>query len=670
MTLGRRLRREDGGVLLFVVFGLPALVLVFALAVDVGNWLLHKRALQNQVDAAALAGGDLFGNCFVGNGSGGFAMMTAEAQKYDGKTGPYNPQIGGSRKGVLAVLYNSKTYAQGGPAADDTPDTGLKACDPILTPRYTFDVKGTDATIPMIFGGLGFSTLAQINAHARVELRKEQISSGSLPLAVPNVNPKTVTATFVDASGAPLAGCAGGCVFQLAKGLPAGTLSMWSASATIPATPNGTTVGVRIGLATSGQGCAGTSGGTGFICFDNGSTNVGLVKLAAYANSASSASPGLRGVWPTTLCAGSPFFSDVSIVAPATTCGAGVQAQVDFGTASDPTLRKCAPPKIITNCGGVKASLTAAVNGGTPAVMTYSGGVWSTSGSAFGVQAGLGPQSISLHWEQADGTLNGKDCSKTPTPSQCKGDFTNVQQLYSGSEARSDPVKALSVGESAASNPGAPYALNPTASSHTLTVTVGLAGSLRLTPQTTLLRLVSGSRSSAIACDGSGVANFTNSIQTGCTTPYQLNATGICPDAGVAPSPADCVNLETGNFGNPTSNALDTRFTGCPANYWPSYNAASDPRILQLMVTDFSYLGGSGNVPVPVVDFGEFYITGWGGAACANNEPWPASFAPLTEKRGDIWGHFIKDAPSAPGTGSTTFCDPNSITPCVPVLTK
>src|SRR5207237_3035848 len=126
------------------------LLLVFAIAVDVGNWFLHKRALQNQVDAAALAGGDLFGQCFRSDISpaAGFNLMTAEAIKYDGKVGPYNPQIGGSRKGVLTVLYNSKIYQKAGPPADDTPNVAPYAC----AQPYVFDVKGTDADIPPIFG--------------------------------------------------------------------------------------------------------------------------------------------------------------------------------------------------------------------------------------------------------------------------------------------------------------------------------------------------------------------------------------------------------------------------------------------------------------------------------------------------------------------------------------
>ena len=130
--------------------------------------------------------------------------------------------------------------------------------------------------------------------------------------------------------------------------------------------------------------------------------------------------------------------------------------------------------------GGVKAVLQATVNGVT-ANMTpqtpYSSGIWSTSGGAFGLMSGLGPLGVDLHWEERDGTMGGKDCTKTPTPGACKGDFTGVQQLYSGFLDSSGPVQTLSVSESGASNTGAPYSI-VAGRNHTLTVTVGLSGSL------------------------------------------------------------------------------------------------------------------------------------------------------------------------------------------------
>ena len=60
----RRGLGERGAALVIVVVWLPVLLLVLMFVVDVGNWFVHKRHLQMQADAAALAGGAHFGDCF------------------------------------------------------------------------------------------------------------------------------------------------------------------------------------------------------------------------------------------------------------------------------------------------------------------------------------------------------------------------------------------------------------------------------------------------------------------------------------------------------------------------------------------------------------------------------------------------------------------------------
>ena len=68
---------------------------------------------------------------------------------------------------------------------------------------------------------------------------------------------------------------------------------------------------------------------------------------------------------------------------------------------------------------------------------------------------------------------------------------------------------------------------------------------------------------------------------------------------------------------------------------------------------------------MPVTNFAAFYVTGWTGSKCANNEP-----APGDVKKGAIWGHFIKYVAPDPFSGGTEDCDPDGITPCIPVLVK
>ncbi len=112
-------------------------VLLGAVAIDLGNWFVHKRHLQTQVDAAALAGGGLFGRCFV-PGAPADTEILNEATKYSGASGSlYNGQVGNANTGTITMLYQSKTYASGGPAADDTATT--PPCTSLM-----LDVKGTE----------------------------------------------------------------------------------------------------------------------------------------------------------------------------------------------------------------------------------------------------------------------------------------------------------------------------------------------------------------------------------------------------------------------------------------------------------------------------------------------------------------------------------------------
>src|SRR5436305_5650703 len=81
----RRTSDERGGTLVLVVLFLPVLILIAALAIDVGNWFEHKRHLQMQADSAALAAAlDLRSPCSD-------ATVSNTAGEYGG--GTYNPQV-------------------------------------------------------------------------------------------------------------------------------------------------------------------------------------------------------------------------------------------------------------------------------------------------------------------------------------------------------------------------------------------------------------------------------------------------------------------------------------------------------------------------------------------------------------------------------------------------
>src|SRR6516225_9805570 len=115
-SLLNRARDERGGVVVLVALLIPTLLLVFAIATDVGNWFVHRRHLQMQVDAAALAGGALFGNCFSTDSTvaaGASSAIEDEAARYAGlASSSYNLQVGGGSSNI-SVAYNSQTFPGG-----------------------------------------------------------------------------------------------------------------------------------------------------------------------------------------------------------------------------------------------------------------------------------------------------------------------------------------------------------------------------------------------------------------------------------------------------------------------------------------------------------------------------------------------------------------------------
>jgi hypothetical protein len=634
---------ESGGILLLTALLMFFFVVLGSVAVDLGNFYVHKRHLQTQVDAAALAGGGLFGLCFSQPVDTAYAAMTNEANRYAGVgTGTPalalpNTQVGGANQGTITMRYQKQTYAAGGPTDLDV-EEDVNSC---LTEKLMFDVKGTEEDLPSLilnFGDKivpflnldGPTSLGTVRAHARVELKKVIIFKGSLPLAVPEVRPRHVTATFVNAAGDVVS------TFGLTGPTPSGSLNAWTGTGSVTV-PSGAMLGVRIGV---GQvagvcGAANKSGGVGYVCYDYSSFTTGLVSIAGWSSAGTPESPARSSfeLSPVT-CSGSPFFSELAPLTGGATCSAAVQAKLHFSGDEE------ADPASVET---FEATVRGPGGFSETRALTESGGEWST-GYSFEIPVDDGPYTISLDWEYEGGR---------------KESFSTVQRFYSASDD-SGPVKGVSLSSSA----GNPYSLP--SGTQTISVGVGLEGNLKLTPtdEMVMLRLTGGSRSSAVACDGPGADEFRDAIINGCTTPYQINEAGICPDPLPPPGAADCVPTQTGTTAGPTLQALDTRFSACPPYNWPTY-PTGDPRVVPLMITDFSALGGSGTTDVPVTNFATFYVAGWTGSTCSTNEP-----PPFDVKKGAIWGHFVKYAEPDPNAATGATCNPDTVTPCVPKLTR
>jgi hypothetical protein len=634
--------REDGGVLVFVAMLMPVILLFLALTVDIGNWWVHKRHLQLQVDAAALAGGALFGDCFTDPAGTNIAMQD-EATRFGGGGGSsYNGQVGGTNKGTISLLYQSATYPAGSVGADDTETQG--PCD---TPSLMFDVKASEANLPLIFQIPGLSDVTAINAHARVQLKMVEVQEGMLPVAVPDLRFTYVFATFVnEATGASLG------TVQLERGGTSGNEQLWLTPAGISVPIDSANVGVRLRLV-GGTDPNAPCGQLYTECYDLESPN-GVVYIRGWSTGAA---PAARNAWllPGS-CVPDAYFATGD-------CNGGIQAEVDLGATHPLTGTDVTAEVWASVDGGGKYPLAP---GGTTGLVTWTTG----SGLPF---AGEGPHTVELHWswEKTSGTWSGavKPCTtKNNNPCKAEGTFGPVQRAFIASRGRSGPLRRVQVFESGVTSSGSNSF--QTGTTPTLGVSIAVTGSLKVqslaTDPVVELR-VTGSQNQSIDCDPD-IPNLADEIEQGCGPAYKINPALACPaynELWSLPQPWECVKTQTGGAVGQVERGLKQRILGgansctAPIN-WPNFSAG-DPRIVPLIITPFGSFGGNGNDIVPVIDFGAFYVVGW------NSDPCPGAY-PVP--KGYIAGHFIKYAGPNPGGAGKTVCNRDALTPCIPVMTR
>jgi hypothetical protein len=670
-TIRKRISRdEDGSVLVVVAIWLGVAFLFAIFVIDVGNWFVHKRHLQVQADAAAFAGGTQFQACF-GGGLGDTAIYN-QATKYAGVLGSvYNFQVGATNQGSLSVLYQSKTYpaGTGGPPADDTQTTG-----PCSAPNM-FDVKMTEAGLPLFFSGFGLSSLNE-HARARVQLFAEGGLRPSIPLAPPDTNFGNVVVTFLNGS-TELSGCTGPtgqapiagttCTFLMAAGgtcVASTTLRVFCGTVKLPVTANAL-ITMRVGAGSSTGTCSGNGTAT-LKCFD-ATAPTGLFGIRGYGtNLATNGTSPVYSVSPSTMCAPntSTFFSDSDTV---TTCSGSVTALIDAtavppatanltATLSDGSNRNIAMTRVCTNIASA-----------TCFDPTRNAWYWATTVNAFSIQTGIGIDTLTIK----------KQNTVLPTGT------TPTQQFYSGG-FNSDPVKLVQV-----TDPSTGFeatSLQAGGGLHAVKVNVGFSTYAVRTPcssaggnsgasykcpgdPTVLLRNSAGGSSSNHFSIDCGAGAQKQQFLNGCDSSFQIHPSPYTPVCD-AVTPADCAPSQTGCAVGNVDAPMSTRFGDSP-NKYPSYSTdPPDPRIVVMVLTDFSSWGFNGTQSVPIVSFAAFYITGWdkaSGLQKDTNEPFPNSGS--SPGCGDVWGHFVKYVDTT-GIPSTNPCDPASPTPCVPSLTK
>jgi len=553
--------RQSGQVVVLFALLIPLFLVLGAVVLDVGNWYVHKRHLQTQVDAAALAGGGVFSGCFSNDPN--FVNLTnsairTEAAKYAGddlraaaaSVVTRNRQI--QEPGDVRVALNSSTYwsPSNGYNASTYPAYGLD--DTIATPgdpcsRLELDVKATDDRVSNLWG-VSFGSLFPLHpspkSHARVEIQQGEGVS-ILPWAFPEVDPQAVVPIFIDEETGEVL-CVPGRpnttppLAQTSPPPPLSQFNVWEGDVGCDA--NGSQFNVssqNIGVivliskvTTPNLPAIGAS--PPYTCNDAprrwncyaGSTGDGSSSLSFIhgydddnAPKGQIANPIVQDVQLTPgTCASSRNLSAPYFVLEGP-CNVGVQAVIDFGPGALPPT----PPNGFPTCAIVEVA-------GNPMTWNPGGiggslGTWTTSGSPIGLADASGRTVISLDWWSGPKSPPNPPvaCGNGKNQRPNNGSFPKVAAPYMADNDPSDPtdsgpvqlVKLTMGGGQANSLPDGPGPL--------IHVTVGLRPALTA-GQLVGLRLSSdnpGSKTQAIDCDKN--IKFEDEIANGCRTPYVLN---------------------------------------------------------------------------------------------------------------------------------------------------
>lgn len=687
LSLRRSLRDDRASFLVVGAISLAAFAVLGGALLEVGQWWQHRRNLQVRTDAAALAGGTVFNECFA-NVSGAGSDMETTAARYSGIPGSVT--INGS---LVRSSYNKAWEA--GTTGDDgigfqsneypTPGSGT------LPPRDAFgansdecsnlelDVKQTQ-NLPNL---LSISPFSKVRGWARVELQTVLAEKPSLPLAIPNFDLSHVGVTFVDETtgGNELTNCTGsvvvgGCTYELsnmtaATGVDGEPVTQWTlppVAINLP-TPgaNGDLIGVRVSTGSAIGTCANTSGTNAYSCVDITQTGNGVVGIRDYP-ATQTTTPALYEVWPSSCSPDtSPFFSDLDLALGAQpNCSVALQAKIMNAAGCTTNPENLNPAATVTAAMPASFSITMHV---VPNSCDAHGWLWS------------GTTTLPI---DASSTQSEYPISLTYTRGGTKHTWTNAQRFTSANLDDDGPVRMISL-----SGPGNPY--SATAGADTVGVTV-VTSQEGITHQLVVLRGAhNGSSTAFILCyDGGsgspykpeqGDPGIKDGMQYGCSFSYAINPTLTCPDPGGAmPLPADCVpNKPSASGGNPTvTKPLNDRF-GCsnkPPTYpnnWPNFSVPGDPRAVTLVLTSYNaYANGgkqNGSQPYPVVGFGNFYVSGFSGDNCAGDDPPPPQAAADGQNSGDVWGYFIQYSTGG-AIPSGKKCKLNTFGSCVPALVR
>ncbi len=705
---------EQGIALIFVVIALPLFILFGVFVIDVGNWWVHKRHLQVQADAAALAGAMAFRLPACNDDeiaaeamkySGAGTMWDTSPASYAAATSSFNAQLGGTAPGnVFAGINRPSVYGREG----DVIDTDLVG-SPTPCDTGFVDVKVTETDLPWFFQlteagtfftdtfGITDSETAFIDGRARVTLKTLVGRKGTLPLGVEDVNPKSAHVWIYEETATPATAPLLG---QADLGLepdPFGRLSIWSnaaAGSDTPVTfsPHTSKIAVRIGL-------------SGADSTDWSATDVCTRSLVlCYGYGIPTATPALDGVTRIrgvdTSGSGAPRVGNVDLY-PLNCADTTLLPGAENGYFNSSCTEVRAEVELVEaniTSGALRGRVTGMQGNQTnPLAFDAVKNRWV---GTFPLDPATAGHVLDLEYRQ---TGQGSPC---PNSTPCL--YPDVHSSFKASRPRSGPLKMVRVdtintdGTGFATNDNnVPRCASSSSCPLTFYVRIGLAGDLTLAQPNEppiALRVFGGSQNQSLDCDPD-VSQLDDEIAIGCVPGYTKNTGQACPDT--APDlwqltqPWNCVAIQTGTNANAPARGFNRRMYGdpspgpqCPligSNRYDQFPApdgdgvadypTDDKRIVPVFLVPFGTFDGSGNAVVPVIGFADFYVTGWTSQGMGFQNPCKDEGDEFEfgtqDDQGAVSGHFIVRVESSEtGTPGDTNCDTTIIGGCVAVMTK
>jgi Putative Flp pilus-assembly TadE/G-like len=188
---------EQGQVVVLFALLLPMLLALGAIVFGLGNWFVHAKHLQTKVDAAAFAGGAVWGfPC----GADVDAEIEAQARLYFGShtsddlssvTSPHNPQVGGISGDRIYLSLNQAQWWGGSFPASDFSDPAGPVCESKI-----LDVKATEQDVSPLWKLIPL--FPDIKRKARVQIEEVDGLTGLLPIAVRLPQPLSAAAIVYD----------------------------------------------------------------------------------------------------------------------------------------------------------------------------------------------------------------------------------------------------------------------------------------------------------------------------------------------------------------------------------------------------------------------------------------------------------------------------------------